>query len=326
MDETVILKKLDGLSVDICEMKAEIIREIKDELRQEIREEIKQEMVKEEVLPNFSSVDSPKSVAQEIDTDQVKKTCQELLYNIEQLKEAGDVVRAGKEFAEDLEPIFQQFYPNAIKFCSQMEGEFVFDELSMVLRKVLTSLDAIGEGLDVLKAGVELRDEMVPIIQLAYPKILKALTSLHEGEFRAERLGDLFHNVLMNIQTLSDLLNIIQPITELVKEVGVMLQQTNVLPNLNQYLNQLHHGSSMLNIAKTMMQAVKKLDLNEERVEQICTAIGSVEMGNVKPVGVIGMAKHMRDPEVQEALGFMFMLLKMTGACLQTLDKTAKAE
>ncbi len=59
----------------------------------------------------------------------------------------------------------------------------------MLLRKALTNLDTMGEGLDMLKAGVELRDDMVPILKLMYPRLLRFLNSLHEGEFQAEKLG-----------------------------------------------------------------------------------------------------------------------------------------
>jgi hypothetical protein len=38
--------------------------------------------------------------------------------------------------------------------------------------------------------GVELRDKMIPVAQLAYPKVLKFLNALHDFEFQAELLSN----------------------------------------------------------------------------------------------------------------------------------------
>ena len=40
-------------------------------------------------------------------------------------------------------------------------------------------------------------------------------------------------------------------------------------------------------------------------------------MSTIEPVGPMAMLKHMRDPKVQTALGFMFTLLMTMGTVLQ---------
>lgn len=318
MSDSVILEKLDGLSGEIRDIKADILHQMREEIRAEVRAEVRAEKLHQEVTATPSAVEG--------DGTQLREVCQTLLTSLEELQGATGMIKAGTELAEDLSPVVQQAYPNAIKFCNELEGEFDFDQLAVTLRKALTSLDSIGEGLDMLKAGVELRNDMIPILQLAYPKMLRALSALHEGEFRAERVGDLLHTVLMNIQTLSDLLNMVQPVTELVKEVGVLMQQTNTLDNLNKWLHNLQTTSPILRIAETIATTAGQLDLNEEKINTICQTIQDTDFKNAPSLGVFGLAQQLRSPEVQKSLGFIFMILQTTGTCLHAWDVPESAE
>lgn len=305
MSDAVILEKLDSLSGDLKGLKAEILQELREELAAE--REAQKALV------------APQSGALEI--EELQKVCGELLTGLNEIQKNSSILRSGLELGEDLQPIIKQAYPSLISFCSQLEGEFSLDEMTITLRKFLTNLDTIGEGLDVMKAGIDLRDDMVPIIQLAYPKLVRALTALHQGEFRAERLGDLLHTLLMNTQTLSDLLNIIKPFTELVKEVGVILQQTSILPSINTWLHGLQTTSPIMNLVETATGAVRQLDLSEEKVAQMCEVVRRADFGKIEPVGAFGMVKKLNDPQVQESLGFMFTILHVMGGCLQVLEK-----
>lgn len=217
-------------------------------------------------------------------------------------------------------------YPKTIQFFNELEGEFHMDELVILMRKTVTNLDTMGEGLDLLKAGVDLRDEMTPVIQLMYPKVLRFLNSLHEGEFQAEKLGDLLHVILINIHTLSDLLNMLQPMTELVKEVGVLIKETDVINGLNIWLDTLQQGSGLVKLVATVMTALRRLDYNEKQVDEICRAIENLDFTKIKPVGPLGMLKQVNDPKIQEAFGFFFMILQTVGSCVQVYQNDKKQQ
>lgn len=305
MSDAVILEKLDSLSGDVKGLKAEILQELREELAVE-------RQAREAPLP-------PQSGSSEI--EELQKVCEELLTGLNEIQKNSSLLRSGLELGEDLQPIIKQAYPSLVSFCTQLEGEFSLDEMTITLRKFLTNLDTIGEGLDVMKAGIDLRDDMVPIIQIAYPKLVRALTALHQGEFRAERLGDLFHTLLMNTQTLSDLLNIIKPFTELVKEVGVILQQTSILPSINTWLHGLQTTSPVMNLLQTATGAIRQFDLTEEKVAQMCEIIRGTDFGKTEPISAFGMVKKLNDPQVQESLGFMFTMLHVMGGCLQVIEK-----
>ncbi len=135
--------------------------------------------------------------------------------------------------------------------------------------------------------------------------------------FRPKNLGDLLHTVLINIHTLSDLLNMIQPMTELVKEVGVLMKETDVINGMNIWLDGLQQGNGFVKLAGTVITALKRIDYTESQIDEICQVINNIDFTRVKPVGPLGMIKQVNDPKVQEAFGFLFMMLQALGNCLQ---------
>lgn len=316
MNEALILEKLDKLS--------EEVRSLKSDVSQEIRQDL--EPILKLVQSGKGVSDFLKEADEDYSNEQVVQLTRSLLASLEELNEVVAGIKAGVEFKDDLAPIVKQIYPKSIEFFSDLDGDFHIDEFIILMRKTLINLDSMGEGLDMLRAGVELRDEMVPILQLMYPRMLRFLNSLHEGEFQAEKVGDLLHTVLINIHTLSDLLNMVQPMTEFVKEVGVLMKETDVINGMNIWLDGLQQGSGLVKLAGTLFNFMKRLDVNENQIEEICQAIDKLDFTDVKPVGPIGMIKQVNDPKVQEAFGFFFMMLQAVGTTLQAYQKDKKQQ
>jgi len=309
MNEALILEKLDKLSDEVRSIKSDVLQEIRQEL----------EPILKQAQPGITGL-----LQENGDEDSKEKLTllvKNLLASLDEVSEVVSTLRAGVELKDELAPIAKQVYPKSIAFFDDLEGDFHVDELTVLLRKTLTNLDTMGEGLDMLKAGVELRDDLVPILQLMYPRLLRFLNSLHEGEFQAEKLGGLLHTVLINIHTLSDLLNMIQPMTELVKEVGVLMKETDVINGMNIWLDGLQKSSGLVKLAGTGITFLKRLDCNESQIEEICQTISGIDLTQVKPVGPLGMIKQINDPKVQEAFGFFFMMLQAVGSCLQVYQK-----
>jgi hypothetical protein len=309
MNEALILEKLDKLSDEVRSLRSDVLSELKQDL----------EPILKQARPETNGVDS--KIEDGNSNEKVLQVTQSLLLSLEQLNEVLVGVRAGAELKDAKGALMTKSYPESIQFFTDLEGDFHIDELVILLRKALTNLDTVGEGLDMLKAGVELRDDMVPILKLMYPRLLRFLNSLHEGEFQAEKLGDLLHTVLINIHTLSDLLNMVQPMTELVKEVGVLMKETDVINGMNVWLDGFQQGNGFVKLAGTIFTSLKRMEYNETQIEEICQVISGLDFNNVKPVGPIGMIKQVNDPKVQEAFGFLFMMLQAIGSCLQAYQK-----
>lgn len=301
MNEALILEKLDQLSAEVQSLKSDVMQDIKKDL----------EPLLKEAQPSLSTI------IEELDDrytqDKAIHLAQNVLTSLDELNDMVDTFKAGMELKSDMMPVVKQVYPSTIGFFNDLSGEFHVDELTILLRKVVTNLDSLGEAMDMLKAGVELRDDMVPIVQLMYPRIIRFMKSLHEGEFQAEKLGDLLHVVLINIHTLSDLLNMAQPMTEFVKEFTAVMKGSDVMNSVNLWLDSLQQSSGLVKVAGTSWAQLKRLDYNEKQVEEICNAISNLDFTKAEPVGPFTLMKKMRDPKVQSALGFMFMMLETMG-------------
>ncbi|THB71741.1 MAG: DUF1641 domain-containing protein [Desulfobulbaceae bacterium] len=304
MNEALILEKLDQLSAEVQSLKSDVLQELKTDF----------EPLLKQAQPHM--VDFLTDIEGEYTNEKAVHLAKNVLRNLDELNEMVDVVKMGTELKNDLVPIAMQAYPAAINFFNELEGDFHIDEITVLLRKVLTNLENLGEAVDMLKAGVELRDDLVPILQLVFPKVLRFMNSLHEGEFQAEQLGDLLHTILINIHTLSDLLNMAQPLTELVKELTVVMQGTDVINSINIWLDSLQQSSGVVKLAGTAWAQVKRLDYNDQQVEEICQAITNLDLTRIEPVGPVSMVRQLRDPKVQTALGFLFTMLNTMGTVL----------
>jgi uncharacterized protein YjgD (DUF1641 family) len=314
MNEALILEKLDKLSAEMQSLKADVVQELKQDLEPVMK-------LAQPGLADFLS---------DIEDDKAKEKAVHLAKNVlaslDELNDMVDTFKAGMELKSDMMPVVKQAYPSTINFFNDLEGEFHVDELTILLRKVVTNLDSLGEAMDMLKAGVEFRDDMVPIVKLMYPRVIRFMKSLHEGEFQAEKIGDLLHVVLINIHTLSDLLNMVQPMTEFVKEFTTVMKGSDVINSVNLWLDSLQQSSGLVKVAGTSWAQLKRLDYNEKQVEEICKAISSLDFTKSKPIGPFTMMKQLRDPKVQSALGFMFMLLQTMGSVVMVYQEDKREE
>lgn len=313
MNEALILEKLDKLTDEVRSLKSDVLQELKQELEPALTQ------TQPGVTGFLKEIESDRA------SEKLMDLARTLLASLEELSEVVGEMQTGTESKNGTEGDGKR-YPKTIQFFNELEGEVNMDELIILLRKTVTNLDTMGEGLDLLKAGVEFRDEMSPVLQLMYPKVLRFLNSLHEGEFQAEKLGDLLHTVLINIHTLSDLLNMIQPMTELVKEVGAVMKETDVINGMNVWLDGLQQGSGLVKLTGTMMASLKRLDYNEKQVDEICRAIENLDFTQVKPVGPLGMIKQLNDTKVQEAFGFFFMIMQTVGSVLNAYQNDKKQQ
>ena len=118
----------------------------------------------------------------------------------------------------------------------------------------------------------------------------------------------------------------IQPMTELVKEVGAVMKETDVINGMNVWLDGLQQGSGLVKLTGTMMASLKRLDYNEKQVDEICRAIENLDFTQVKPVGPLGMIKQLNDTKVQEAFGFFFMIMQTVGSVLNTYQNDKKQQ
>lgn len=296
MNEALILEKLESLSTEIQSLKTEI--------QQSKSTQVNSPAAPSDTLP---------------DQQQMAAMVQELHQNLIEMREVRDTVKAGMELTQDLEPVAKQLFPKVIAYFNELDESFNPDEFAVLVNKTLSSIGSINEALDMLRAGLELRDDMIPVAQLSYPKVVKFLNALHEGEFQAEKLGELLHTLLLNIHTFSDLMNMLSPMTELVKEFEVAMRQTDVLSNMNRWLDSLQQGNGLVKFAAMTAGVAKDIKITDEQFDQICESLSTINLAKAEPVGPIGMIKQLNDPKFQQAMGATFMLVNALGGCVQAI-------
>lgn len=314
MNEALILEKLDRLAGDIQALKREVLQG----MRQDPQDP------PQDAPAAFNG--SPVPAANRDGNEELILLVKDLHTRINGLDDILANVKAGVELKDDLQPVIKQALPKLIEFFDEIDGQFSVESLEVLFRRTLTNLESLNEGLNLLKMGVELRDDMIPVAQLAYPKVLKFLNSLHEGEFQAEQLGTLLHTVLINLHTLSDLLNMLKPMTELVKELQVVIRETDVISNLNQWLDGLQNSSGIVRLAGTAAGVIRRIDCNDTQVEEICQAIADLDLTRIEPVSPLGLFKILRDPKIQEALGAFVMVMQTFGTCLHSYQREKRQQ
>ena len=313
MNEALILEKLDRLASDIQALKTEILQQKKPDPQSHLQ-------------PHASSDSPPASVASPDGNTQIFELVKDIHARMNGIEDVLASFKVGMEFKNDLQPVMEIAWPKILDFFNEIDGQFSVEALEVLFRRTLTNLDSLNEGLNLLKLGVELRDDMIPVAQLAYPKVLKFLNSLHEGEFQAEQIGTLLHTVLINLHTLSDLLNMLKPLTELVKELQVVVRETDVISNLNQWLDGLQTSSGIVKLAGTAASVIRRIDCNETQVEEICQAISGIDLTRIEPVSPLGLIKLIRDPKIQEVMGAFVMIMQTFGTCLHSYQKEKRQQ
>lgn len=312
MNEALILEKLEQLSAEVKSLKSDVLQDIRHDLEPLLKK------AQPELGTFLADIEDGYS------NEKAVHLAKNVLNSLDELNEMVDIIKSGVDFKNDLMPIAKQAYPSTVGLFKELEGEYHGGEISLLLRKIVTNLENLGEAIDMLKAGVELRDDLIPVVRLLYPRILRFMNSLHEGEFQAEKLGDLLQTILFNIHTLSDLLNMAQPMTEFVKEVTVIMQRSDVIDSINIWLDSVQQSSGMIKLGTTLWAQAKEINYSPEQIEEICAAIADIDLNKVEPVGPFGMVRQLKDPKVQSALGFIFMMLQTMGTVLQAAGKKSQ--
>ncbi len=229
--------------------------------------------------------------------------------------------KTSTELAQEFEPFLRQAM-SGVKSCfEEVEGQFSADELKILFSRILTSLYAITESLDMLRSGIELRDDMGDIFEIGFLRVRKFLNTLDESDFQAEQIGDLLYTILLNVRTFSDLMNIISPMTEFIKEMEAVLKQTNVIASINQSLDSLQQGNGVLRLTTTVLGGLKDFKLSDEQFEHIRKTLAEINFNDVEPVGPLAMIKQLKDPDFQKTMGAVFMIMQAIGSCIQVCNQ-----
>ena len=165
MDDALILEKLDALSQEIKALKGEVA-----ELRRGTAP------VAGQLLPDAADCLSEHDLAQR--QEDFAYFLRSLVLNVETLNSLMATAKGAMELKDEIEPVAKLVLPKATELMADMEGSFDLDEIAALLRNTLGNLHHFNTAITMLKAGMELKDEIEPLAKLTLPQIIETFNEL----------------------------------------------------------------------------------------------------------------------------------------------------
>lgn len=249
--------------------------------------------------------------------EDVKALLKSTLANLGHLNEAMGMLKSGMELKQDMGPVVQQALPKIVEFFAELDGQVSVDDLSAVLKSTLANLKHLDTAMGMLKAGMEFKEDLGPVIQQALPKIVEFFGDI-QGHVESEDVLRLVRRTMASINYFNDGLDIWISTMELKQELAPVMRQA--LPKAQAFFSEVEsNGAVRLSLA--IMGALKKVDYSDEQIDQMVELIESVDLSKPNPIGPFAALKQLRDPKVQEALGASFTILHTVGSALEISRK-----
>ncbi len=121
-------------------------------------------------LPRIT--DTFAELGENLDMEQVKPLIRNTLSNLENFNTALGMLKSGMELKDDIEPIAKLMLPRAIELMSEVGDGYDGEQLKALIRNTMANLENFNTGLGMLKAGMELKDDIEPIAKLVVPKTI----------------------------------------------------------------------------------------------------------------------------------------------------------
>jgi hypothetical protein len=304
MDEALILEKLDNLSNEIHSLKAGVLAELKQEMMPIVHQ----------TGPLVS--DCLSELDQEQRREDLVHFMRNLVLNVETLNSLLTTVKGAIELKNEIEPIAKLVVPGALELFSSLEGQCSADDVAALVRNSVGNIQNFNTALTMLKAGMELKDEIEPIAKLVVPRLLETLNEL-EGLYDADEVIALMRNTLGNVHNFNTALTMLKAGMELKDEIEPLAKLS--VPGIIQFLNEI---SGLIKIGGATLEIVKNFKCSDAQAEAISSVIRGIDLSRSQKIGPVGAVKKLYDPNVQEALGVIFTILEALGSANQAYKNT----
>ncbi|MDH4318659.1 MAG: DUF1641 domain-containing protein [Desulfobulbaceae bacterium] len=246
-------------------------------------------------------------------SEDMKALLKSTLGNLKHLNNAMGMLKSGMELKDDMGAVVQQALPKIVGFFAELDGQVTADDLNAVLKSTLSNLKHLDTAMGMLKAGMEFKEDMGPVVQQALPKIVEFFGDIH-GHVESDDVINLLKKTMASINYFSDGLDIWISTMELKKDLAPVVRQA--FPRAQAFFSELeNNGAVRLSLA--IMGALNKVKYTDAQIDRIVNLIESIDLSKPNPVTPFGAFKQLRDPKVQEALGASFTILHAVGSVLE---------
>lgn len=140
--------------------------------------ELKDEIEPMAKLAYPMALETASEVTEGLDTEQIKPLIRNVLSNLENFNSALNMLKAGMELKDDLEPLAKLIYPMALETVSEVGENLDMDQVKPLIRNTLSNLEHFNTALNMLKAGMELKDDVEPLAKLSFPMFIEFFTQI----------------------------------------------------------------------------------------------------------------------------------------------------
>lgn len=311
MNEALILEKLDNLSSEIQSLKSEV-QALKDTKQAHASSAQTDQTASVPILAEFAGTYNEKDF---------NLLVENLLLSVNDINSMLFKLKAGNELVKDIEPIAHQVYPHVIKFFAELEGQLTLDDVVALIRNLLTAVPALNESVGYLKSGIELKDELIPVAQILYPKVIKYFNEL-DGQVTLDDVMSLVQNLLTAVPALNESIGFLKSGMELKDELIPIAQilYPKVIKLFHELQLAIERSSGLVKVAGTAANSAMNFTLTDTQATEISKIIEGLDFNSIKPVSPIGAVKMLMDSDVQKSLGAAFMMLQAVGACVQVIQ------
>jgi hypothetical protein len=299
MDEALILQRLDALSSEIHALKADIVAELK------------KDMHPVSVPAGPLVADCLSDLDQENRREDFAHFMRNLVLNAETLNSLLSTAKGAMELKNEIEPIAKQVLPKAIDLFADLENQIDLEEIAALLRNTLGNLHHFNTAITMLKAGMELKDEIEPIAKLVLPKAIDLVADL-EDQIDLAEITALLRNSLANVRHFNTAITMLKAGMELKDEIEPIAKLT--LPTMIEFFNEME---GVLAVAGSGLTAMKGCKCSPAQVLAMSEVIRNIDLSKPNRIGPVGALKKLYDPKVQEALGLVFTMLEAVGSLVQ---------
>ncbi len=299
MDEALILQKLDALTNEIQSLKTGMVAELKKDLLP----------ISQQAGPLVA--DCLSELDQEHRREDLVHFMRNLVLNVETLNSLLGTVKGAMELKNEIEPIAKQVLPRVTELFADLEGQYDLEEITSLLRNTLSNVQHFNTAITMLKAGMELKEEIEPMAKLVLPRIIELFAEM-DGQYDVDEIVTLLRNTLSNVQHFNTAITLLKSGMELKDEIEPIAKLT--LPKIIEFFGEI--GGTM-KVAGTALEALKGVQFSPQQVEAVCAVITSIDLGKPNKLGPVGLVKKLYDPKIQEALGVVFTILEAVGSMVQ---------
>ncbi len=299
MDEALILQKLDALSNEIQSLKTGMVAELRKDMLP----------ISQQTGPLVA--DCLSELDQEHRREDLVHFVRNLVLNVETLNSLLSTVKGAMELKNEMEPVAKQVLPRITELFADMEGQYDLDEIAALLRSILSNVQHLNTAMTMLKAGMELKDDIEPMAKLLLPRIIELFAEM-DGQVDVEEFATLIRNTLSNMHHFNTAIGLLKSGMELKDEIEPIAKLT--LPKIIDFIGEM---GGMLTVAGTALESLKGCKFSPEQAEAMSNVIRSIDLSQPNRIGPVGMVKKLYDPKIQDALGVVFMILEAMGSMVQ---------